>query len=278
LTSLVRYHSRNHSLLSEATKILFLSCLLHPCLADEASATSIVCLRSPDSVVMAADSMLTVRKGSVTSVSKTECKILRSGSYFFSLSGFYKDPARGYDAIETVRGAVDEESTFSENADLAADGVSRGLTAELVRLKSEAPGAFSDIKSRGGTLLNLLFTGFQDGTAQVALLKFRQGASASGEVTLAVERTACPGDCNAQTVEAFYLTDTRAIEAYQKKGHAIDWHSPETAAKFLVNLVIDAHTPGVAAPVDVLRIDKDGARWIEHKEQCPELPEAPDAP
>lgn len=259
-----------HFLRSALSASLLLSCLVQPFLARQADATSIVCLRSPDSIVIAADSMLTVRNGNSTSARATECKILGFGRVFFSLSGFYKDPARGYDVVQTVDNAIEAQASFRDTAASVSRAVAESLQAELVRLRSEAPAAFNEMKSRGGSLLNLLLTGFENGTPQVVLLKFRQESAASEAVALSVERSACPGDCNAQHIKAFYLTDTRAIDAYLKKGPAVDWSAPEKAAPFLVQLVIEAGTPGVAPPIDVLRIDRSGASWIERKEQCAE--------
>jgi hypothetical protein len=250
-----------------------MSCLVQPLWSGSSSATSIVCLRSPDSVVIAADSMTTIRTKDATTAGATECKILRAGRFFFTLSGFYRDPARNYDAIRSVRGALGGELPFGESADLVVSELTRTLTAELKTLQSEAPAAFRGMKERGGTLLNILLAGNQNGIAQVSLMKFQLQIPASGAVTLAVERSACPGDCNPQNVKAFYLSDTRPIEVYLGQGHQVDWRSPEKTARFLVDLVIAAGTPGVASPIDVLRIDKAGAHWIERKELCPELPE-----
>ena len=240
--------------------------------AGAAGATSVVCVRTPDALAIAADSMLTIRNDQGTLISSSECKVARAGKVFFALSGFYKDPARDYDVIAKVRAAISDRSGFPEKAAAVSVAVSDALTAELGRLKSEAPAAYNDMTLRGGTLLNLLLAGFEDGSARVSLLKFRQVVSPAGAIALTTEQNACPGNCNAGNISAYYLTDKGPIDAYLKKGQPVDWRSPETAAKFLVQLVLDARTPGVGGPIDVLRIDKSGASWIEHKEQCPELP------
>jgi hypothetical protein len=65
----------------------------------------------------------------------------------------------------------------------------------------------------------------------------------------------------------FVLGDRRPVDAYLRSGKA-EWGSPENAAKSLVEAVIAAGTPDVGPPVDVLRIDENGARWIKRKEEC----------
>ncbi len=41
--------------------------------------------------------------------------------------------------------------------------------------------------------------------------------------------------------------------------------SPEDGVRFFVQLEIDAGTPGVGLPIDVVRLDKNGIRWLNGK-------------
>jgi hypothetical protein len=240
-------------------------------MGGSAIATSIVCIRSPESIVIAADSMLTVRNGDKTGAAKSECKIRQAGGTFFTLSGLYKDPVRGFDVIRIINDSLDDKISLPEGAEVVSARVSADLLVELNRLKSESPDDYNTIKMRGGAVTSILLTGFEKGTAEVVLLKFKPTVAPGGETVIKAERNSCPGDCNPGNIQAFYLTDMKAIDDYLKKGNKIDWQNPEKAAKFQVGLVIDAHTPGVAPPVDLLRIDRDGALWIERKPECPEI-------
>jgi len=237
----------------------------------DVGATSIVCIRSPEAVVIAADSMLTVRSGDKERAAATECKIRQSGTNFFALSGLYKDPARGFDVIDSIRDALRDRHSLREGADAIAAKIANDLLVELARLKTESPEDYTFIKRRGRDLTSILLTGFEQGMAEAILLKFKPVVSEAGEMTLETERTACPGDCNPRNTQAFYLTDMKGINDYLGRGNKIDWQAPDKAAKLLVGLTIDAHTPGVAPPIDVLRIDANGPRWIAHKPECPEI-------
>lgn len=235
-------------------------------------ATSIVCLRSPDSVVIAADSLMTVKGGDQQAKSVRECKISQVGGGFFSMTGFVKDPARPYDAARIVAEALKRDKDFAGSAASVAAAVKEGLKDEVAKLRAEAPELYEKfIIGQKGTLLKVLLAGFEEGTPMTVLLSFRQVSSA-GEPAITVERDACPGNCDPQGIYAFFLGDRRPIDAYLKSGKA-DWRSPEKSAKTLVEAVIAAHTPDVGPPVDVLRIDREGARWIERKEECPDITE-----
>ncbi len=253
-------------------KILF---LLAPSLLSvlPATATSVVCIRSADSIVIAADSMLAVKGGDNAGKPRSECKIVQAGGMFFSMTGFVKDPARPYDAVRIVSEALKRDEDFAGSASSVAEAVKEGLRDEVAKLRAEAPELYEKfIKVEKGTLLEILLAGFEEGTPKMTLLGFKQVSSPSGELAITVERVACPGSCDPQGVNAFFLGDRRAIDNYLKSGKA-DWRSPEKSAKLLVELVIDAHTPNVGPPVDVLRIDKEGARWIERKAECPDITE-----
>ena len=258
-------------------KYLLPVCIAAPLLGGKANATSIICIRSPESIVIAADSMLTVKNGEKTGAVQSECKIRQAGDSFFTLSGLYKDPVREFDVIRIINDSLNINKKLSQGADAVAARVSADLLVEINRLKSESSDDYNTIKTRGGVLTSILLAGFENGKAEVIFLKFKPAVAATGETVIKIERNSCPGDCNPENVQAFYLTDMKAIDDYLKKGGKIDWLAPEKAAKFLVGLVIDAHTPGVAPPIDLLRIDGNGPLWIERKPECPEISGPPSA-
>jgi hypothetical protein len=238
-----------------------------------ASATSIVCIRTADAIAIAADSELAVKGGDNPGKPCRERKIIQERGVFFSMTGFVKDPARPYDAVRIVSEALKRDEDFAGSASSVAEAVKEGLRDEVAKLRAEAPGLYEKfISAERGTLVEILLACFEEGTPKMALLGFKQVSSPSGELAITVERVACPGNCNPQGVNAFFLGDRRPIDAFLKSGKA-DWRSPEKAAKTLVDAVIDARTPNVGPPVDVLRIDKEGARWIERKTECPDITE-----
>jgi hypothetical protein len=219
--------------------------------------------------------MMTIKTTAGSESTGRECKIFKSGDIFFALAGFYRDPARGFDLRRLVVETIRKDMTLSEATDAVANAVSSSLHDELLKLRSESPELFNKyVGGRPGQLAKILFTCFEDGVPKVAFLGFSEEGLPSGEITVSAKRAACPGDCNSQSVSAFYMTDRTAIDEYLKNGGKLDWLSPEKAAKQLVELVIKAGTPGVGPPVDVLRIDGNGAEWVARKPECPDYDDA----
>jgi hypothetical protein len=233
-------------------------------------ATSVVCIRSPDTIAIAADSVLAAKWGSSPGKAHRECKIIDAGGMFFSMTGFVKDPARNYDAARIVRFSLDRLTPPRDPATVVTKEVIKDLAEELRKLKLEVPQLYQKLTGQKGALLKVLLAVFDGGMPRVVQLGFNQAVSSMGEITVTVEQESCPGECDPGRINMFVLGDRRPIDAYLESGKA-DWKSPEKAAKTMVEKVIAAGTPDVGPPVDVLRIDGDGARWIERKEECPEI-------
>jgi hypothetical protein len=123
------------------------------------------------------------------------------------------------------------------------------------------------IEGPGGFVLSVVFIGLDSGQPVAAGFGFHVTTTSSEAFSIEPQRFTCPGDCP-RGVYTFFLGQRDAIDRYtaeQGKNLAL---SPEDAAKFLVELEIRAGSPGVGAPVDVLRIDKSGPSWMARKSNC----------
>jgi len=239
--------------------------------AGSCFATSVVAIRSPDSVVIAADSLTTIRHGAGKDTTGSECKIFRSGDIFFSFAGFYKDPDRGFDIVPIVSEALAESESFDESVDRAATAAVSGMKDEMRKIRKETPSSYDKyFAAQTAPLLQILFATYEDGVPKVTVYDIKKTAGPYADIELSYDRKSCPGDCNVKDAYAFFLTDMRPIEQYLKRGK-LQSMPPEKTARFLVDLVIKAHSPETGPPVDVLRIDGNGAAWVEHKAECPDL-------
>ena len=233
-------------------------------------ATSVVCIRTPDSIAIAADSMLAARWGAPIGNRPRECKIIGVGGIYFSMSGFVGDPARNFDAARLVAGALGRLVPPQDPAAVVSEEVIKGLADELRRLKGGSPELYRKLNGQKGPQLKVLLAMFDGPAPRVVQLGFNQAVSPMGEITVTAERESCPGECDPGRINMFILGDRRPIDAYLNSGKA-DWKSPEMAAKTMVEKVIAAGTPDVGPPVDVLLMGVDGARWVEKKDGCREL-------
>jgi hypothetical protein len=252
-------------------RLLYGIVLAQPIWACNCFATSIVAIRSPDSVVIAADSLLTIRKSTGDNTTRLECKIFQAGSIFFTFSGFYKDPERGFDIVPIVSDSLGRGESFSVAAERAAMAVINGMKDEVRKIRIEEPALYGKyFEAKTGPLLQILFATYEDGVPRVTVYDIRKTVGPTVDIAMSYDRNSCPGDCNVQGTVAYFLTDKRPIEEYMKREKLMSM-PPEKTAKFLVDLVIKAHTPDTGPPVDVLRIDGTGSAWVEHKAECPEI-------
>lgn len=245
--------------------------LAQPIWAGDCFATSIVAIRSPDSVVIAADSLLTMHNGAGKDSTRSECKIFQCGNIFYSFSGFYKEPARGFDIVSIISDTLGQGESFSIAADMAAMAVADGMKDEVRKLRKESPVLYDKyFEAKTGPLLQILFATYEDGVPKVTVYDIKKTAGPYADIELSYDRKSCPGDCNDKGTVAYFLTNMRPIEDYMKK-EQLKSMPPEKTARFFVDLVIKAHTPDTGPPVDVLRIDGNGAAWVEHKAGCPDI-------
>jgi hypothetical protein len=98
-------------------------------------------------------------------------------------------------------------------------------------------------------------------------VSFKASQDPAGNISVSTSRLTCPGDCPSGVL-AFYLGNWRLIGHYTSEHAQHLTMAPAAAARFLVQLVIDARVPGVGPPIDVLVISKSGMSWQALKEEC----------
>jgi ATP-dependent protease HslVU (ClpYQ) peptidase subunit len=101
-------------------------------------ATTIVAIRTPDSVVLAADSRGTFAGGGETI--RNVCKIHRVGDRFFAVAGLSEDPGRGFSVVNIVRRALQASDGVMNAATSAAEAMKNPLKHEVTRLAAEDKG------------------------------------------------------------------------------------------------------------------------------------------
>jgi len=246
---------------------IFMACLaIQTAFCSTAFAdTSIVVIRMPWVVVMGADSKTTV-EGSETSAG-TACKIYQAGDLFFAVAGLTNDPGRGFNAPAMIGRAIRNESTMEAKVKAAEEAIIEGLIKELNRLQAEDPTIYERrVRAEGGKVLSLAFVGFQNNESFALVRQFQ--AVESHPVSVRVSRESCPGNCS-DGVRMFFLGQYRAVERYMsKRSQDTRQLSLEEAVNHFIELEIRENPQEVGGPVDILRIDKDGPRWIQKKDGC----------
>jgi hypothetical protein len=218
------------------------------------SATSIVAERTPQKVVVAADSKaFHVAYGT----SGTECKILLRHGIGFAESGIPSYKATGFDskfiakrALLTKGGLTSKERLFETLTVPALRKVGEALFVHAHDLYAEAKGA----------PLEVFFFGIENGAPTLIEARFRFDDH-GGTVTTQVYRRTCPGECGANT-ELRFLGFRSAINQAYASDPSIVRGEPERVTANLVQLEIDKEGIHVGPPISVLSIDGSGPHWI----------------
>jgi len=237
---------------------------LSPSVAD---ASTIVGIRTPEQVVIAADSMGTAR-GYRIETTRTVCKIFTVKDTAFAIGGFVKDPAWNFDAENLTAESLRRQNRLTETANELTARLTGMLGSYLERLKPGNPFLYAKLlEGEDGIITSILLTAFE-GDQPVAIgMGFRASEEPGGRVRITATRITCPGDCT-NGVMYFFLGERRPIDRYIAE-HGKDRLVPASSgAPFMVQLVIDGGSKGVGPPIDVIVIDRQGVSWPARKEGC----------
>ncbi len=248
------------------TVIAFLVIQIALCSSAPAN-TSIIVVRTPSVVYLGADSKMTTEGQPVTD--RKVCKLHQADELFFAVAGFAGDQRREFKVPEIVARAARKGSTMSERVRRSEEAVVERLTAELIRLKNEAPATYEKmVREEGGTVLALAFAGYEEGATFAIISQFAIRDPESPSVF--VKRDSCPGNCPFG-VKTFFLGSYKAIARYIAGKTGEGDMEPLEAIRYLIELEMEENPQEVGGPVDILRIDRQGPQWIQRKGECPEM-------
>jgi hypothetical protein len=246
-----------------------------------ASATSVVAVLNDDEIVIGADSKTTlIRAGRVTGdpESVAKCKIVQTGDLFFASAGSAgigpawsngaADPE--FDLKETIVGGLMGNGGIAERV----GNLEKVLVADLTRIAEEARrenAAFFVQRFIRHPVHTVIVGGLENGKPVLMVRTFRLITSASGSLSFEVGRFACPGDCRTSFITIFE-GQTGAIRDYlQEHELFLFFADPVTAVRDLVALEISKDPSSVGPPIDILRLTKKGAEWVQKKPLCPDI-------
>lgn len=233
---------------------------------NTAAPTTIVVVRTSTEIYIGADSKITdIRNESLTS---TACKIRQEDDLFFAFSGLPKIPGVKSGLMEIIEKASEGGGTITEKVedfdDIIVDAWSEGLQA----VKKERP-QFYKKELMGKIVLQIAFAGIQK-RKPVFFMRHLKAVERDGLPTIAIYKKSCPGDCRQGKVTA-YLGHTGALKGYISD-HSDVWKAGYVQGiRELITLQMEAEPEHVGPPIDILRIDRMGAEWIQIKPECPEI-------
>jgi hypothetical protein len=245
-----------------------------------ASATSVVAVLNNDEIVIGADSKttLTTTGGEIEPESVEKCKIVQTGNLFFASAG-----SAGIGAA-ALNGDVDPKFDLKKSI---AEGLRGGggiaervanlekvLVADLTKIAEEArrdDAAFFLKRFVRHPVHTVIVGGIENGEPVLMVRTFSLIISPSGYLSFEIGRFNCPGDCRTSFITIFE-GQTEAIRDYLKDhGLFLHFANPVTAVRDLVGLEISKDSSSVGPPIDILRLTKKGAEWVQRKPLCPDI-------
>lgn len=251
------------------SRVVLLPCLLLAGLSAALPAvaqTSVVALWTPDEIVVGADSKTITGRGA----GRSTCKIAQlEDSFFFAAAGLNTEPKTGFELAKIVRQAFAQPGTMREKVDDFESLVDTPLTAALQRLKQEEPAFYEHYLENKGQVLQVVFFGLEDGNPELFLRTF-EVELISGNVTVVMERNECTaGTCPSTMV--FLLGYSGAASAFVTSHPGFSKNGLAPAVEHLVDMEIAEVPQFVGPPVDILRVNRQGASWVKRKAQCAPL-------
>jgi hypothetical protein len=236
-------------------------------LAASASATTIIGVQTADEFAIAADSLGSY--GEAFSPEST-CKIFVVNNAAFAMSGLLRHRDTGFDAEAIVAEILWRRRSITRAADEIAQRLSRDLEIELPRAQKTNPKAYAWMLQRR-ILTDVLIGAFEADHPVVVQIRVSMAKDDAGGIAITAAKRSCPQDCQAGRMR-FSLGLTEAIDRHLAQSDTLRTEKPLHHATRLVQLEIDAKTPGVGGPVDSIRITRHGIVW-DGKAMCTGLPD-----
>ncbi|HEY0385799.1 MAG TPA: hypothetical protein VGC64_07290 [Pyrinomonadaceae bacterium] len=242
--------------------------------AGRAAATTVVAVKTPLEIVVGADSKVTDTFGNAFAGSA--CKIVQAGNLFFAYEGLARDRRTGFDITKTARQALQlkPDATVSERVSILTGLVATELFAELASLKQHDPETYREKIEGGQTFLKILVAGFEGDDPLLFVRQFRAVQLNSQPAGVSVVPDDCLADCR-EAVVIRSLGETAAIEDLPEETPGFWAEGITEGVRRLIETQIAARSEYVGPPVDILRMDKTGARWIQKKPSCPAIESRP---
>lgn len=242
---------------------------MSPCsvsLCDPAPATSIKILRGYTEIVIGADSKANIGSGSFFA-----CKIVQAGSVFIVASGIAENRVIGFNALDIAQQACGTDGTISQKADRVQKALLDPFINVLDRQRQRFRQDYERARKEGANRLSVTLCTIENNIPTLVDIEFETDSLAHESLVVRSTRKVCPGDC--PPIETLVdIGSQEASKAFLARNPAFwDTYDSITGIQKLIEVEIKANPAEVGAPIDILRITKDGADWVYKKPQCPDI-------
>jgi hypothetical protein len=229
--------------------------------------TAVVCIRTPDRIVIGADSKGTFRGAGNSNA--PICKIRQVGDVFYAAAGILQHPGTGFvvwnivdEALRGGFGIADKMTVLEDSAKLAR---ARALSA----LKTVHPDDYEENFNKGDrAVLSIVFGTREKGELRVWSVDFQ--IATADPFSFNVHRKSCPGTCEDGN-SIYFLGQKESMLAYYDSHPQLQNSKFEEIVDTLIGVAMLDKSDQVGPPVDILQVTPKGAEWVRNGKGCPEI-------
>lgn len=224
-------------------------------------------VRTANEIVIGADSKVTDTYGNA--VDKQACKIIQVGNLAVAMEGFETDRQNGFSVPDIAKTALQLKpaATATEKVSIMTGFLVSKLFAELMEVQRREPDSYNKKFAGGRAFLKVVVTGFEKAQPLVFVRSFRAVQFDQKNIGVTVLPDDCLNDCRGDIVTRL-LGETEAIDGLPEETPGFWQQGLVNGARRLVETEIAARSEFDGPPIDILRLDKKGAHWLQRKPQC----------
>jgi hypothetical protein len=228
------------------------------------SGTTIVIYKAPNEIVVGADSLM-VRRSDTGYTPLSECKIMQVGDAFFVIGGHIREELTGFDAVKITTEAVRNSGKPIDKVRAFEQNILTPLTELLRTVRSKDPPYFEKLLQDKIPVLAVAFFGIEQQSLYLYVRSYKATVYNSTDVKVEFNINT---DCLTGCYRMFALGVNDAIEDFMNKNPKYSPASSVERVRNLIQLEIEQRPEYVGPPIDIVRVDRNGANWVQVKPEC----------
>ncbi len=224
--------------------------------------TTEIALRNRYRVVLAADS----RAIYGTNGRATECKLFEVDQVYAAVSGL-AHYGTSYRATDSIRDGFARAGTFQQHVSATAYFLELRLNNLLATLAANQGSAYRYLTqpaSGSADVVQLAVAQVVNRQPMLGIIELREDA---GTNLLRATTTVCPGNCDPNNAK-FYLGYWERNRPYVAGPGQPRSVASAASLDRLIRLEMQAHPREVGAPINILELTANGARWLQNGGNC----------
>ena len=230
-------------------------------------ATTIAVLKTQSEIVAGAESMGVYITGDKR-ISNSFCKIHRVHDFFIASAGFY-DTRAGQRL--NIKELVTRVARKSDPLTVVVNRSSNAIASALSQALSDAreDDGLYNVLARGSVVT--FFFGFEDGKPAIYSHRFTVMTQQESSKAPLIDSThdGCGPQCVPAEGQPYLMhTQSQAMDNFRSQNPGLLRDDPLAFVRSMIFSDIAANKDRSGPPVDILRIDQNGPKWIEKKPNC----------